>query len=91
MNAVRDSEDKDLNKSLQILLLAARELAQSTGPDSWHEKRDHVMEEQKAYVTERQEINRRQKEAKKSKKAVRKTKLVAEGHWSSTKSGRRAF
>jgi hypothetical protein len=37
MIAVRDSEDKNLNKSQQTLLLAAREIVQSTRPDDWHE------------------------------------------------------
>jgi hypothetical protein len=91
MIAVRDSQGTNPNKSQQVLLSTIQAIAQSTRSDNWHEKRDYVMEEQQAYVIERQEIKRQQKEKKKSKKSARKAKLAAEGHWSSTKSGRQAF
>jgi hypothetical protein len=91
MIAVRDSQRTNPNKSQQALLSTIQAIAQSTRPDNWHEKRNYVIEEQQAYVTERQEIKRQQKEKKKSKKSARKAKLAAEGHWSSTKSGHQAF
>ena len=91
MIAVRGSHGKSLNDSQQAILSAIRAIAQSTGPDNWHEKRDHVLEEAKNYYAEREEINRRKKEAKRAKKAARKAILTAEGHWSSTKSGREEF
>jgi hypothetical protein len=91
MIAVRGSYGKSLNDSQQAILSAIQAIAQSTGPDNWHEKRDCVLEEAKKYSAEREEINRRKKEVKKAKKAARKAKLAAEGHWSSTKSGRQEF
>ena len=86
--AVRGSHSKSLNDSQQAILSAVQ--AQSTGPD-WNVKRTRVGEEARKYYAEREEINRRKKEAKKAKKKARKAKLAAEGHWSSTKSGRREF
>lgn len=91
MIAVRGSYGKSLNDSQQAILLAAQAVAQSTGPDNWHEKRDRVLEEAKIFYAEREEINRQKKVAKKAKKAARKAKLAAEGHWSSTKRGRQEF
>lgn len=91
MIAVRSSHGKSLNDSQQAILLAAQAIAQSTGPDNWHGKKDRVAEEAKKYIAEREEINRRKREAKKAKKAALKAKLAAEGHWSSTKSGRQEF
>lgn len=52
MIAVRDSQDTNPDESQQALLLAARAIVQSTGPDNWHEKGDHVMEELQAYMAE---------------------------------------
>jgi hypothetical protein len=91
MIAVRGSHGKGLDKSQQAILSAVQAIAQSTGPDNWHEKRDYVLEEAQKYYAEREEINRQKKEAKKAKKAARKAKLAAEGHWSSTESGRQEF
>lgn len=91
MIAVRDSDGTNPDEPQQALLLFIQAIAQSTRPDNWHEKRDYVMEEHQAYVAERQKIKRRQKEKKECKKSARKLKLAAEGHWSSTKSGRQAF
>ncbi|KAH7350804.1 hypothetical protein BKA65DRAFT_245128 [Rhexocercosporidium sp. MPI-PUGE-AT-0058] len=91
MIAVKSSHGESLDDSQQAVLLFARAIAQSTGPDDWHEKKDDVAEEARRYNTEREEINRRKKETKKTKKSARKAKLAAEGHWSSTKKGRQEF
>ncbi|KAH8805068.1 hypothetical protein F5884DRAFT_885044 [Xylogone sp. PMI_703] len=54
MIAVRDSHSKSLDDSQQAILSAAQAIAQSTGPDNWHEKRDHIVEEAKCYIAERE-------------------------------------
>ncbi|KUJ10051.1 uncharacterized protein LY89DRAFT_760882 [Mollisia scopiformis] len=79
----------DANFTLRALLMIA--VKGSHGISLNDSQKDHVAEERRKYIAEREEINRRKKEAKKTKKAARKAKLAAEGHWSSTKTGRREF
>ena len=78
------------SRATKPLALRPRPTASRKGSEK-HEKRDLVTEEQQAYIAERQEINRQKREMKQSRKAARKAKLAAAGHWSSTKSGRKAF
>jgi hypothetical protein len=51
MLAARGSQGKNPDESQQALLSALQAIAQFTGPDNWHEKRDHVMEELQAYIS----------------------------------------
>lgn len=91
MIAVEDSQGVSLNEAQQAVVSALQAIAQSPGPNNWLEQREDGIKEEQAALKERQEKNCRKRERKQEKRLARKAKLAEQGHWSATKSGRKAF